>query len=632
MTADIETRDPEKVSDLLGDCVYISWCDATGAYGEANTNLSGWLMRVFLVVEKAEQILYIHNGFRFDLKRMDWGDIARAGFTVHFLNDKDLNIKGMTFHRAGFTWIIRDSYLILPYSLDKVTRTFSPDEVKIKREKSFDEVPFNEHDPGDQAYAIQDSRALYAAIENANRLMLSTFNVQIHDGVTAPSLSFRAFRQSLGAWDEFPSVLGDAAHAAKESYRGGQTLALSTIPHEDEVSIDCNSMYGWCMINFPLPTGETKKYAGIPKKGYDPERTLCLAAVYIPQGVFPFLKTQSVKRVGNFRGHLLGWWWGFELDFQASLGAEVEVLESFVWQETTTVMRDYISTCRDLRYQDYFGAVGELAKLMTNSSYGKLAQEAPDQHIILTADPPEDALPLYDPTSESLVNYLYSIKEEKKARINLTHWASHITAHARLRLAETMRAVGFANCDYCDTDSIFFEARYMERVRDYLGDQYGQYKVEKEFDIFQAVAPKAYKGILKNKKTLVKNKGIPSHLLLKQGGYDKVGIGGEVTYIQSNNLMQMLKKRKGYGQAASRKVATEKSTTNGRMVEGRWQPSTCEVRKLYEVRGKNAPFYISSKYARIVLENKKKEEAYTLAKANTCGYGDTPIHTGQASG
>lgn len=618
MTADIETRDPNQISDLLGDCVYISWCDERGAFGEANTNLSGWLMREFLVPHKEGHILYVHNGFRFDLKRMDWGEIARAGFTAHFMNDKDLNIKGIRFTRDGRTWLVRDSYLILPYGLDKVTRTFSPDEVKIKREKSFDEKPFDEHDPDDQAYAIQDSRALYAAIDNANRLMRQTFSVQIHDGVTAPSLSFRAFRQTLGAWDEFDSVLGDVAHAAKESYRGGQTLALSTVPHTDEVSIDCNSMYGWCMIQFPLPTGAIKKYAGKPKNS-DPERTLSLAAVYIPPGVFPFLKTQSTKRVGNFRGLVVGWWWGFELDFQEKIGGQVEILESFVWQETTDVMSKYIATCRDLRYQDYFGGVGELAKLMTNASYGKLAQEAPDQHIILTAEPPDGALPFYDPSTEQIVPYLYSVKEEAQVRVNLTHWASHITAHARLRLAETMEAVGFENCDYCDTDSIFFERRYLDRVSNYLGSEYGQFKIEKEFSFFQAIAPKAYKGILSNQKTLVKNKGIPSHMLLSQAGYEKLGIGGSVEYIQTNNLLQMLKRGKGYGQRSSRKVATPESTTNGRILEGRWEPGTCEVRSLREIRGRNAPFYVTSRYARMKEESMKKEEEYERRKDRGVG-------------
>jgi len=600
VTVDIETRDKNGVSDLLGDTVYITWCIDGHGYGLVSDDLTGWLLHEFLTPEHDGEILYAHNGFRFDFKRIDWERLAECHFSAQFSTGGDMSIKGVTLTLGGRTWFMRDTVLLLPMSLEKVTKTFAPDQQKIKRQKTFEDHSFHEHDPDDQAYAIQDAVGLWHAIAKVDALMRETFGVSIHDGITAPSLAFRAFRQGFEAEEQYPGINFELEHAARESYHGGQTLALDVREHTDVISIDCNSMYPYCMIQYPLPTGKVKFVQGCPLS-HDPEKTLCLALVHIPQGVFPFLKTQDgSRRTGNFRGVLLGWYWKFELDYQEYLGASVEILESYLWSDTTDVAARFSRVCHDLRMSDYHGPIGATAKLLNNSLYGKFAQQSPDYQLVLSLERPEDARHVMDFETQDITPYLWYVPAEDNHSAKMTHWASHITAHARLELTRAMEKVGFEHVVYCDTDSIFLERQFLPRVQSLLGTEYGQFKVEKEMSSFQAVAPKAYKGELTNGSRMVRNKGIPQKELEKQGAYERLGEAGvQIEYVKSNNLSQMMVRSLGYGGMSQRTTATPRSTTNGVIIEDKWEPRPCEIRPLEEVRGHATPLYMQQHYDRV---------------------------------
>ena len=55
-----------------------------------------------------------------------------------------------------------------------------------------------------------------------------------------------------------------------------------------------------------------------------------------------------------------------------------------------------------------------------------------------------------------------------------------------MELSKAIELVGFDHIDYCDTDSLFFERKYLDKVSSILGDQYGQFKIEKNMQEFQA--------------------------------------------------------------------------------------------------------------------------------------------------
>lgn len=606
LTMDIETGvDSEYNSALLGDPVYISWCDEGKGYGVKSNDLTHWLINYFLDIKYSGYILYAHNGFRFDFKRVDWIRIANLGFKADIINDNSGGIKSITLTRDDYTWIIRDSILLIPRSLADVTKKFAPEHMKIKRELSFDVSPFNPDDEKDVEYAIQDSIALYYAIRNVDNLLRENFNVSIHSCATAPSLAFKAFRLKIDEDEKFEGISFNVAHAARQSYHGGQTIAFQTKPFKDVVSLDANSMYSYVMINYPLPTGKVTRHTSIsPDANVD--RTLCLAVVNIPDGVFPLLKTSDIKgRVGNFNGVVTGWYWLFELEKQKELGGQYTVLESYEWEEETDVASRFVEICRLIRMSDYHGAVGELAKLLANSLYGKFAMRIPKTRIILSNDEVEDGIPYFDPLSHEIRSAVWEVDSGQSFRADMTHWASFITAKARMVLTHAIELVGFDNIIYCDTDSVFFERKYMNRMRSILGKQYGQFKLEKGTEEkgihFQAFAPKAYLYQDEYNRLNIKNKGIPTRDMKKQDAYSRIGLPNEsVEFISSHNLMQMIKRNASYGRKASRKMATTESTTNGNIINDKWIPIGCEIATLEQLRD-----HPESKYKTSSLLKKK---------------------------
>lgn len=638
MTADIET-DSRNGSALLGEPVYISWCVNGVGYGEKNSDFTKWLVENFLNFKYNGWILYMHNGFGFDYKRINWKMIAKLGYTADFLSGNDGSIKSITIYKDGNEWILRDTLLLIPMKLDKLTKTFSPEQTKKKRELSFEEKPFDPDDSEDVEYAIQDSVALYTAVENVDRLLRRLFHVSIHSGSTLPSIAFRAFRLMFEKGERYPGISFALANAARESYHGGQTIAFRTVYYADTISLDANSMYPYVMLRWGLPTGEVSHFYGLAK-GAHSDRTLVFAVVHIPEGVFPLLKTKNKKGiVGNYNGVVSGWYWLFELEEQKKLGASYEVIESYSWSETTHAAKRFSKVCHDLRMSDYHGGTGAVAKLLNNSLYGKFAQSVAEYVLVLSAEEPKEAVPLYEPISGKYQEYVWYVPSEPSFSADMTHWASFITAKARVILTQAIDRLGFEHIIYCDTDSIFFERNLlhvpcpecrgakvkqwtgtyiMERnvscpacnstgniVRGIMGNKYGQFKVEKGTEEkgipFRAIAPKAY-TYTDDEKMVVRNKGIPTVAILKSRRLD-----GKVEYVQSNNLSQMIKRGTGYGRMSARQLATEQSTTNGRIENQIWKPSPCEIRTIEEIRGQKTSSYLRMKYDRLIEDYTKLE-------------------------
>jgi hypothetical protein len=91
----------------------------------------------------------------------------------------------------------------------------------------------------------------------------------------------------------------------------------------------------------------------------------------------------------------------------------------------------------------------------------------------------------------------------------LPQWAVWITAHARLHLLKTIYdTLGVEAVVYGDTDSITCLGEVP------TGKSYGDFKLEKEWKCFRAIAPKVYAGQLRSGEWTGACKGIPS----KQAG------------------------------------------------------------------------------------------------------------------
>ena len=71
-------------------------------------------------------------------------------------------------------------------------------------------------------------------------------------------------------------------------------------------------------------------------------------------------------------------------------------------------------------------------------------------------------------------------------------------------------------------------------------------------------------------------------------------------------MINMLKRNLPYGRKAHRKLATPKSTTNGTLEGGTWEPSQTEPRSLLELRNDQpTSLYMQKVYDRLVAKMQK---------------------------
>lgn len=608
-TADIETmRDEKTGSALTGRENYVSYCNDLGeAFGSANLSLTDFLVKIFLVENNKYMRLYFHSGFRFDLIRVDWTQIAKVIDDNNWLgkwitdiegNPKALNIydredieyfntqlnaikagKKVRLQKLKPLYSICDSFMLTGMSLSNLTDKFSPEFKKQKRLKSFDEYPFNPNDPEDVKYAIQDALSLHKALESFNELLNENFNVSLNDAFTAPGLAMKVFKKKNQKAIDFGSIVKKKRDgstyevakglkdAARQSYNGGMTLAFDNNRNENITGIDCNSMYPYVMLNYKLPAGKAVLFRNFKYEDLM-ENDLVLCDLYIPENVFPILKSKNDKDiVGNWCGNVSGVFWAFEIWAQLDQGAQiVELHRMWRWDSATDCVKNSIQKFKDLRYTDYNGPLGAVAKLLGNSLYGKFAQRSNNATLYCTNKPLDNMIELYPAVYISYEN-------NKNEEHDLTHWASYICARARIHLFKSICALDINNVVYCDTDSIYFKSEYIDRVSDVLGNDYGQFKIERKLNVFHAYAPKAYYYIDDQGKIGGKNKGIPRAQLEKQLKDGKTWEEIEkVNYVGLNSMRVMMKdQNKDLGKLTSRKLASKISITNGYFNElGKW--------------------------------------------------------------
>jgi hypothetical protein len=366
------------------------------------------------------------------------------------------------------------------------------------------------------------------------------------------------------------------------------TLAYNNSYHKNEIGIDANSLYGWVMLEFPLPTGlpsfHRETLHDLPNEKF----SLCFATVDIPSSSFPVLKTRYKNRVKNAVGRVTGWYWDFELALQRETGCEFVIHERLSWENETRDVSRFIEKCRDLRMKDYHGPIGQIAKLVQNSLYGKFAQKHGASNIVLARVKPHKSALRYIPFEEEETDGIWWEYPGNKRFERFPHWGSYITARSREKLLGTVKSLGFEKVDYVDTDSIFMEDRFRGLMEPFLGNDYGNFKVEKEFSLFRPIAPKAYEYVKKDEFSFLDkeksfgppskkrvNKGVPlSTLSCPRTDAE------EIEFIGHNSLVRMLREGKTVGQKTERKLAHSDNIQNGSFgASGKWVPDEWDIGK-----------------------------------------------------
>ena len=388
-------------------------------------------------------------------------------------------------------------------SLADFASSFCPELPKLE----IDIAHFNPDDETHRAYAMRDVDILCAGMARLDGLLKRHFDVGV--GHTAAGTAMKAWQRTIpeGVYHD-ASEWGENEQFVREGYYGGLVFLTSDKLHEAHddtpiaVTVDINSSYPSVMCDYGVPDGQMARTLDYESGVMGIYRVRVTAPSDL---VIPILPARAKRGEMRWqRGTFETVVTNRELIFAVKQGYVVQdVLEGIAYDRVSFPFNDFIESCKTIR-KNYKGQVEEeLAKLMQNSLYGKFGSRRERCQVlqIFGGEDLDGAIPL------DVDARLWVKSEFHDMMRTRPEWAVFITAHARLKLMQAAYSAGIENVLYGDTDSLTVLAG-MENLLD-IGPDYGQFKIEKKWRVFRAIAPKVYAGQLMNGEYKGAAKGLP---------------------------------------------------------------------------------------------------------------------------
>lgn len=453
-------------------------------------------------------------------------------------------------------FIMHDSYALYPHNLKQFAKQFAPEYEKLNIGLS-NNVIFDPANSEHIEYAKRDSLALKESLRNYFSAIKKTFGVQ--HGQTVAGTAVKAWQYTLPDELIIDYSEDDENEAfIRDAYYGGVVFLTDTAIYENVETYDINSSYPATMLQYPMPWGKPKQTNELQ---FD-NPAIYHVKVKAPSDLqIPILPTRDEN--GGLR-----WYSGefetkvtnIELQFALLNGYELlDLYSGLEWNQTIKPFDDFIGKCRQIRTEHKGTPYEIIAKLMQNSTYGKFGARRNRNTIIFGQEN-------IDPTKHEHVTKLHDFAEDVYSALEYSEdmpcrveWAAFITAYSRIRLLITAYALGADKVLYGDTDSLTVKAEADKSLID-TGSAYGQFKHEKTWTKFRAIAPKTYVGII-GKDYIGKAKGVPAKSLTASE-FEAIMMQGElhVIYETLPSLLVALKKGISPAKRAHRKTSDLKNS------------------------------------------------------------------------
>jgi hypothetical protein len=331
----------------------------------------------------------------------------------------------------------------------------------------------------------------------------------------------------------------------RDSYKGGRT-EIFKFAGKDVSVYDVNSMYPWCLEHYAYPVGELHHEKNINKEGYS------FAVVHVPYSYIPYLAMKTSSKLLFPYGTTYGYFTNFELRKAKAMGAEIEVMDSWVADRSEYLFSDYIRHYYNLRLEAKKNkevSKDLMYKTLMNCLYGKFGQRIiKDITFTMRKDEYECRVAKDKELQEADIiltfmtvdgeKHLLRRKEKSEKMYYDYVIASYVTAYARDKLHWYFSKAGLENIYYCDTDSIFTDADLSNEC----GSDLGLIKHEKVYKDYRAVAPKMYRGIDESGKSYIKAKGFRR---LTNEQFDNIGTYQE-KYISVCGFREATRRNKSF--------------------------------------------------------------------------------------
>lgn len=399
--------------------------------------------------------------------------------------------------------IMRDSMALWIGKLEELAAKYAPEFPKLE----IDIENFDPDNPEHEAYARRDAQILAVALPRLDAMCHKHFGVGV--GVTAASTAIKAWQETLGDDEIYEcSKDGETERFIREAYYGGLVFLTRNdlLSSRDNLPVartyDRNSSYPAAMCEHGVPYGRV----GISGDYKEGKMGIYRVRVRAPENlIVPILPTR------NAHGHMI--WRSGEFDtvvtnreliFACNHGYEIiDIYEGIYFEQTVFPFNTFVDHCKYLRFTFPDTPLSDWAKRLQNSVYGKPGARRERNRIYVPQSEEEmlEGIPL------DQCDYFWVKKEFAEKMKCLPQWSVFITAHARLALLQTIYTCGAENVLYGDTDSVTVLTGHDSEID--VGKEYGQWKLEKEWRTFRAIAPKVYVGQLMNGDWKGAAKGVP---------------------------------------------------------------------------------------------------------------------------
>ena len=450
--------------------------------------------------------VYFHNLNGFDLPfivnlltKLGKLKVIRRGSTI-------LELKFYPNCSQGTYISIRDSFLLLPGSLDNLSKTFNVDKPKTAFPHQFVNIhdlnyvgnrpdesfwPIGNTQCGPETnwnlkvqlleYLESDVISLAQVIAKFQSEIHAKYGINILRCLTLPSLAFKIFRSNYYDLDNTPiaTIQGKVDDAIRQSYFGGVVDAF--IPYgENLFKYDINSSYPASM-KLDMPVGNPIFVDGI---NIDLQDFSIFGFYYcevstpqnVPSNWNPLLPVKSNGKTITPLGSWKGWYFTEELRYAVEHGYNVKLIHGYNF-ERGKPFDAYIDNWYDIKCTAPKGSVLYfMSKLFLNSLYGRFGMNT---QLAITEIISIDQLEsLMDNTVIQNVTYLddnqvmidcitpgidldddignsKANKNYRQPRTNVAI-ASAITAYSRINVNRYKNITGNP-CFYMDTDSVILQ-------------------------------------------------------------------------------------------------------------------------------------------------------------------------------
>ena len=498
--------------------------------------------------------IYLHNFSNFDVIFLlnILSELSNNNINL-IINDNNfisLNLKFKNNYYVKF----RDSYLLLPSSLKKLSKYFAVEEKGIfpykfvnDKKVSLDyvgEVPgfnyfdnitlleyndycnsFNKNwslEKETVKYCERDVTSLHSLIQRFNLLIFRLTGVNAIKYPTLPSLSFAIYRANFLENDyKISKLQGEIYNFIMKGYYGGAVDVYKPKLMTGKIyRYDVNSLYPFVMHNFDMPVGNPKYFEGDIFKFENDPFGFFEVEVESPKYLkHPILLYRSDKEFDYRSIAPLGKWKGVyfseEIKNAINYGYKFKVIRGYTF-DRKNIFKNYVEMFFNLKQQsDKKDPMYTISKLLLNSLYGKfgMCPNKPEHKIVNSCDLSNLAskvdilsfLPLKNDRVFITFNKSNDVEDDFKNSLNINvSIAAAVTAYGRIHMSKFKNSKEF-DLYYSDTDSIDISKPLDNK---YVGKELGQMKLEYTFKDAIYLAPKVYGCInSENNEEIIRIKG-----------------------------------------------------------------------------------------------------------------------------